>query len=192
MNAQQQIKELRKEFNDKLNKLEQQIKPTIKVGKVYNVQFEENKNSNYIIGMITKIENNYKNWYYGISNNGFRQKDYFVNIDNVFSITEATPEEWVSALSKEAERRGYKDGVKVISVWSGEEQVLIDDDSFWDENGFLYKRNYILNTKGEWATICESEVKHDIEITDNGYRNISMLQSVNELPVGKYKLTKID
>lgn len=72
----------------------------------------------------------------------------------------ADPKEVLFSLTREAEKRGYKEGVKCRSWFTGGIGLLntgSHEQNCWDEEGFHYMGMYILNTKGEWAEIIESE-----------------------------------
>lgn len=77
----------------------------------------------------------------------------------------ATNEEVIAALSAEAEKRGYVDGVTVRSIWSGRVYPIdIECVTRWDVSGFMYRGVYILNTEGKWAEIIPKEMtKEQIE-----------------------------
>ena len=88
----------------------------------------------------------------------------------------ADQKEVLFALTREAEKRGYKDGVMVKSTNSKKIGVLSHATSqfnSWDKNGFYFNGHYILNTKGEWAEIIpqdNAEIKVDTSLFTTRYK----------------------
>ena len=200
-NIKQQIEELRKQLKESYKEnrkqiwkleevLQQQVnKPKIEVGKVYDIQFNMKKDINYIVGMITKIDFDGKIWFFGFKYNGYTENDYFVHYDNVKSVTYVTKEEWETALTKHADK-----------IYEGVEKVdrsCIDisldpivkfrpyQDSSFDEDGFMYKGRYVMNSSGVWAKPCE---KIDCDLNIQNGRAIFKTPNLED---GKYKLVKV-
>ncbi len=63
----------------------------------------------------------------------------------------ATPQEVEAALVKEAVNRGFKEGVRFISVLSGEEVVCNGTFEYYKDT--LYSKGMSVFSKGQWATI---------------------------------------
>ena len=111
---------------------------------------------------------------------------------------EATDQEWISALEKEAGRR--YEGVYKVDRSSLDlgfdkrfcpdiEKFGATDSSVFNYKGFGYKFIYVMDKHGKWATPVVEEKDYDLEIKDVGCY-VFKLES-KEFEVGKYKLTKI-
>lgn len=110
---------------------------------------------------IYRITSINKSFAYGV--NGDDKYGYCLN-----TIRKAKPEEIKSALIKEAERRGYKDGnykcllhPETTYHLSGDAEYFYDsiEDSLWIED--TYFRNQIYR-RGKWAKIIKSISKEEI------------------------------
>lgn len=103
----------------------------------------------------------------------------------------ATPEEMetkvLPMLKKEAEKRGYKEGVFIKSLFSDFNIDLSFEGLYWKEDGLWLGSCLILNTKGEWAKII-TEPDYDVEVK-HGLLNVRIGKI---FAAGKYRLIKID
>ena len=148
-----------------------EIKPVIKVGKVYK------NTTNSAIWMLTEfngIGEKCENYGFDYEGNWMEKKPNRW-LSSVEGLTEATPQEWEAALIKEAERR-YKNGDKFKSVQTGEITLFINELDFdhihWDgENKFIYSNNESLFKNGIWAEV----------IKDKPLDEAKLIQEANEL-----------
>lgn len=150
--------------NDKLNKLEQQVnKPKIEVGKWYKVN-----DCDYLCGLW--FEKEYRDtclnssYSFGFGN---YSGDFYELAWRCKKKKLADEKEVLAALTKHADK-----------IYEGVEKVdrsCIDisldpivkfrpyQDSSFDEDGFMYKGRYVMNSSGVWAKPCVSLKKMTIE-----------------------------
>jgi hypothetical protein len=183
MDYKEQIEQLRKQ----IDQLEQQInKPTIEVGKVYRYQ--------YGIFMVTEVtEDEYEAFGFGL--NGMFKMNSHIKADNDL-IKEATPEEWITALTKYCDEL-FKDCDRVdrsgLDLDRGYPVIteLMDDSSIGLEGSiFMYKGVYVMDKHGRFAKGLKKEVNWDVEIGDN--ENIITWNWLPKEKAGKYKLVRVD
>lgn len=151
--------------------IDEKNKPKFEVGKVY-----KNTQSGFGIMLCTSIKEGVCRGY-GISHQGAWVDDGFFEIKGTKCI-EATPAEWESALIKEAEMRGFKEGVKFIPVSKnalGDEFGTVGKmnknifDYFSEEvsGGLASMKNWVMR-HGKWASIIQ---EHEMEKTTAEYLN---------------------
>lgn len=172
-NIKKQIEELKTHvsyINSTINKLEQQVnKPKIEVGKVYDIQFNIQKNNNYILGYIVEVKGEYAT-YFGLTDNGW--KTDFFRIDNAYSIKESTKEEWETALTKHADK--LYEGVEKVDrsgmdiLWSDIESFKGHLSTVWNGKEFQYKGIFVMDKHGVWAkpVIEEKEMFVNVHLVD--------------------------
>ena len=144
-NLEKTIEELQKQ----LDEVKQQLnKPTFEVGKWYK------RDSGSII-FIQEFNSLIKG--YGVDYVGEWRNEYISSGDKS-EYRPATDKEVEEALIKEAEKRGFKEGVRVISVFSGVSSIIRNIDVDFDPlvralfmNGIGIFRN------GKWAEIIKDE-----------------------------------
>jgi hypothetical protein len=111
-------------------------------------------------------------------------------------IEPADMKEVIYALTKEAERRGYKDGIKCMSTMMKEIGTLSSSDpelDDWDnEEGFHYFGMFIMNAKGEWGEIIK-RVEQPKYVLEGGIFDLMEKGPINEdLKDNKIELLKED
>lgn len=73
-------------------------------------------------------------------------------------IVDVSPEEVKEALTKEAKKRGFKEGVECTSIkYGGSAEMSGNTVKFDDEGNFMFLGQYILSNTGKWSTIIEKE-----------------------------------
>jgi hypothetical protein len=132
------------------------IEEEFKVGKWYKgsrnygwlVYFEEITKGQQVIG-------------YGICTDDGIYEGRFEGDVNSYGWVKATDKEVEEALIKEAKKRGFKEGVKFISVMSGFkclcEGVLNYHSDYLGEKDVLFYDHNIIFHKGKWAEIVEEK-----------------------------------
>lgn len=203
----EQIEQLRKEFNDKLDQLEKQIKPTIEVGKVYLIEYHDCTLRVFITEK--KWEGRYN--YYGFFNDTF--KIDYCDVDNDEKIKELTTGEWLAALTKHADElyKGVnkvdRSGLDLYLPFVGEIKSLdkeLSKRNDFDRRGFYYNGCYVMDKHGNWAKPVKEEEK---DMFVNLYDNSNLLHKLS-IPfysekeaknqetrykiLGTYKLVKVD
>ncbi len=194
MELKEQIEQLEKDFNYRIQELKNQInKPKIEVGKVYKskvVGYEK------ILMCITELDNDGWCVAYGIDVYGDYFKGRSCHQDK--QLIEATPEEWTTALTKYADEL-YKDCDRVdrsgLDIPKEYEAIKIDSlernhSAYLMDDGFWYKGRYVMDKHGKWAKGLKAEVKdYDIEVVNNTDVNFHINKSFEN---GKYKLVPVD
>lgn len=195
-NIKKQIEELRKQLKESYKEnrkqiwkleevLQQQVnKPKIEVGKVYKDELDS-------IIMITSIESDQLKGFGIVDESWYdcRNTDSYYGWASDTKMIESTKEEWETALTKHADK-----------IYEGVEKVdrsCIDisldpivkfrpyQDSSFDEDGFMYKGRYVMNSSGVWAKPCE---KIDCDLNIQNGRAIFKTPNLED---GKYKLVKV-
>lgn len=156
--TEEQIKELENGFT--LPKLKEWFpevfKTKLEVGKWY----KRDKFKNALV--FCKEIKNEGFWGFGFSNSCEWLNNYFA--DNYFSdVTLATKEEVEQALIKEAERRGFKEGVEFLSPNSKIKNKCNGSFRFDEELNVLYSNGIAVFNKGLWAEIIEDKKEMTIE-----------------------------
>ena len=162
-NIKQQISDLKYQTGfiiNQIKQLQQQVnKPKIEVGKVYLIEYNDCTIKAFITDKTRRRYN-----YFGFFNDDF--KIDYCDIDDE-NVRELTKEEWKTALTKHADK--LFEGVEKV------DRSCIDisldpivkfrpyQDSSFDEDGFMYKGRYVMNSSGVWAKPCVSLKKMTIE-----------------------------
>jgi hypothetical protein len=143
----QEIIKKQEELNQMIENLKNE--PTLEVGKVY-------KHGN-LLACFQGYEVGY----------GFNTKtgNFYTEICmiNPKCWQPATDQEWLEALTKEAKKRGYKNG-NYKCLYSPKQTDMVDVDSFKFYNGKLFQgkfnkgHNQIMDAHGNWAEIIEEKV----------------------------------
>ena len=128
--------------------------PKLEVGKWYKGSDEDPK----LLSCVISVKGN-KYYYYGFNVRGeWKNNDYYDYVDDVV-LLKATYEEVLEALTKEAEKRGLKEGVNVKSLVEGHKGVLCGSPVYDNEDGELWcileQYNILLFCDGIWATIVD-------------------------------------
>ena len=127
-------------------------KPSLEVGKWYKNQY----------GAMWFFQG-YDKETYGFRSNGLFTKNASIYWKDIKIL--ATPQEEAQALTKEAVKRGFKEGVKfkrVKGVYDIEYNLLCNDFYLSNANILYYKGKCIFYN-GVWATIIENTLPSDIE-----------------------------
>ncbi len=185
MELKEQIEKLEKDFNNRIQELKQQInKPKIEVGKVY-------RRLNGALVMFTSLDGGY-----GFNSEG----DYYEDNNewgdiNTTDWTEATPEEWTTALTKYADEL-YKDCDRVdrSGLYDLSFNPIIGkfEDNYSPEleksGVFQYKGVIVMDSNGNFAKGLKAEVK---DMFVNVYKSINGIirQSVTFYDVNEAKET---
>ena len=136
----------------------------LEVGKVYKSTFVNKEGiKSKFIAYIQDVEGmkNYGFNFFGEFDNNM----YFSNESN--TLKEATQKEWEEALIKEAERRGYEEGIYFKSI-IGDNNFLIKGSCLkygWNNQDCLYEINSsgLIFKDGVWATIIPTLTKQQAE-----------------------------
>lgn len=179
MNTQQEIKELIEKINESLNKLNEleanykREKPVIEVGKVY-------KENGWMLFIKSKHDNFEKEGWCDVF--GFHRNGNFINDQRVVEgedWTEATKEEWETALTKYFDK--YYEGVGKVDISNLEinnkDTLLVEFDNEYEPdlrtNGtFFYKDVPVMDKHGNIAKPVKDEVKEMyVNVFNNGHKN---------------------
>jgi hypothetical protein len=174
--------------NKKLKQLE-------KVKADIEAQIEAEKNKGFKLNE-WYVQEGADSIFYALVENGFGLKGYGFNSDgwcdsNTWStapqwnVREATPQEVEAALTKEAEKRGFKEGVKFQSISSSTEMIWLTSFNltYNSKHNVLFNNDYgkIFNN-GIWAKIIEEP-----KVVINGYE---MKQEKDIISFGCAKIHK--
>lgn len=205
MELKEQIEQLEKDFNNRIQELKNKInKPKIEVGKVY-------KSNGYseIIGLVTRIEGE-KCFFYGFDYKGNYVNEDFFNKEAVSLkyVIEATTEEWTTALTRYCDEL-YKDCDRVdrsgldIRLHGFENITKLDHvNNGFDKDGFLYKGRYVMDKHGKFAKGLKAEVKemfvnvyndNDVSWIFNSEKEAkeSALANKNDI-IGTFRFVRVD
>ena len=141
-----------------------EMKAKIEIGKWQNIETVQGFK---FIHFVTEIEDE-TILGYGFN---FELNIYYNNsvciLDEIKSISDATPEEVETALVNEAKRRGFKEGVKCISLLSPDgEEILKSDFQFQSNNLWIDSNEYkcCIFKNGKWATIINEPNEKELLI----------------------------
>ena len=169
MELKEQLSDLRYQTSvliNKIKELEQQIKPKIEVGKVYNFidQYDENW-----LWSVTKQEGNKKIGFgFAKSDNTFYNNGGGGYIEGEL-VSEATPEEWTTALTKYCDEL-YKDCDRVdrtgldIKYINENISELKEGGLLWYnifDGAFIYKNCTVMDKHGKFANGLKAEVNEE-------------------------------
>jgi hypothetical protein len=134
-----------------------EIKPTVEVGKWY-------KDSKFLLYIIDNTH------WYGFDSGGYwRDNVWYLNLLNDRILLLATPEEVETALFNEAKRRGFKEGVKCVSLVAPEGKETFKSNFQFE---FHLNRLWVDSNKykccifdnGKWATIITEPTEKELLI----------------------------
>ena len=172
-------------FKNKIKQLEQQVnKPKIDVGKVY-------KSGNWLLFIKTKLDSFEEDVWCDVF--GFHYDGYWINDERVIDgdWTEATKEEWETALTKHADK--LYEGVEKVDrsgmdiLWSDIESFKGHLSTVWNGKEFQYKGIFVMDKHGVWAKPCD-KIDYDVEMINCTLTYNPMAKYIAD---GKYKLVKV-
>lgn len=167
MSIETKIEDLRKEFNSKLDEI---LKPKFEVGKWYKHKIKYGKG----IAAIVNFQG-YNNFAYGLNLGGDWTTEFSGSHSswNDGTVEQTTPKEVEEALIKEAEKRGFKEGVKVdrsmfknmelpVSIYDEDFTPLSNEFSFLEKDNTLRIDGYGIFYNGKWAEIVKTKTIDEI------------------------------
>jgi len=195
MELKEQIEQLEKDFNNRIQELKQQInKPKIEVGKPNLIThiggcelliFVESFNDKGIIG-------------YGFAESGHfygKGESWFTtNMHSIKSSRLATPEEWTTALKKYCDEL-YKDCDRVDRSgldlhWTSIDKFNPNINPYLNIDGaFHYKGLFVMDKHGKFAKGLKKELDYDVEMINCTLTYNPMAKYIAD---GKYKLVRVD
>ena len=164
-NYKEEIAKLQTQLDELKSKIE---KPQFKVGKWY--KGNENSCVFSVLFYCTKVDGD-KLYGYGLVNNNWTENNSSINIaDDENECVEATPKEVEEALTKEAVKRGFKEGVKVdktnlpmyidcpTNIWTLGSGVF----KYYESNNSLQINSDCVFENGTWATPIKTKTIEEL------------------------------
>ena len=164
----QVYKQERKQLKKQLEEL-----PKLEVGKWY-----KNTDSKSLFCVTGFRGINFKAYGFGGGSANLKWYDNTVFGDTIgFNRIPVTPKEVEKALTKEAVKRGFKEGVRSINIFNSVGFTPKNNDiRLLDSGELVIDNNTIFNRTGRWATIIKENTLH---LEEGDYTKIQLLDLAN-------------